>query len=138
MLVLACTVSPALTKLGMTIATRRPMMTTTTIISTSVKPAWKMVRVAFIWFYKYQKIRTGAMGGSTHAHHSSGLVSPACRADLPRRNDLFQSCCVRGPRTVPRGAAVSRRGGTSRSGFARPDCWNTPDAAELFNVLRLV
>ena len=28
--------------------------------------------------------------------------------------------------------------GTSRSSFAKPACWNTPDAAELFNVLRLV
>ena len=28
--------------------------------------------------------------------------------------------------------------GTSRSSFAKPACWNTPDAAELFHVLRLV
>jgi hypothetical protein len=35
----------------------------------------------------------------------------------------------------PRSAAVSRRGGTSRSSFARLACWNTPDAAELFNML---
>jgi hypothetical protein len=27
---------------------------------------------------------------------------------------------------------------TSRSRFAKPACWNTPDAAELFHVLRLV
>jgi hypothetical protein len=27
---------------------------------------------------------------------------------------------------------------TSRSRFAKPAGWNTPDAAELFNVLRLV
>jgi hypothetical protein len=27
---------------------------------------------------------------------------------------------------------------TSRSSFARPAGWNTPDATELFNVLRLV
>jgi hypothetical protein len=27
---------------------------------------------------------------------------------------------------------------TSRSSFAKPACGNTPDAAELFNVLRLV
>ena len=35
----------------------------------------------------------------------------------------------------PRSAAVSK---TSRSRFAKPAGWNTPDAAELFNVLRLV
>ena len=34
-----------------------------------------------------------------------------------------------------RSAAVSK---TSRSSFAKPACWNTPDAAKLFNVLRLV
>src|ERR1019366_7238213 len=41
-------------------------------------------------------------------------------------------------RHCSRSAAVSRRGGTSRSSFARLACWNTPDAAGLFNVLRLV
>jgi hypothetical protein len=36
---------------------------------------------------------------------------------------------------LSRSAAVSK---TSRSSFAKPACWYTPDAAELFNVLRLV
>jgi hypothetical protein len=27
--------------------------------------------------------------------------------------------------------------GTSRSRYAKPACWSTPDAAEIFNVLRL-
>jgi hypothetical protein len=36
---------------------------------------------------------------------------------------------------LPRSAAVSK---TSRSSFTKPTCWNTPDTAALFNVLRLV
>jgi hypothetical protein len=37
--------------------------------------------------------------------------------------------------SLSRSAAVSK---TSRSSFAKPVGWNTPDAAKLFNVLRLV
>jgi hypothetical protein len=38
--------------------------------------------------------------------------------------------------TLERGCVP--QSGTSRSSFAKPACWNTPDAAELFHVLRLV
>jgi len=38
-------------------------------------------------------------------------------------------------RALPRSAAVLK---TSRSSFAKPACWNTPDATDLFIVLRLV
>jgi len=38
-------------------------------------------------------------------------------------------------RALLRSVAVSK---TSRSRFAKPACWNTPEAAEFFNVLRLV
>src|SRR6185295_564066 len=41
----------ALTKLGIAIAARRPMMATTIMISTSVKPAFRLVLLMFILFY---------------------------------------------------------------------------------------
>jgi len=47
---LACEVARALTKLGMAIAAKRPMMATTIMISTSVKPALRTVLVVFISF----------------------------------------------------------------------------------------
>ena len=47
---LACEVARALTKFGIAIAANRPMMDTTIMISTSVKPALRMVSVVFISF----------------------------------------------------------------------------------------
>jgi hypothetical protein len=41
-------------------------------------------------------------------------------------------------RALPLERGCVPQSGTSRSGFARLACRNTPDAAELFNVLRLV
>jgi len=40
-------------------------------------------------------------------------------------------------RTGNNGARLCPAGGTGRSSFAKPACWNTPDAVELFHVLRL-
>jgi hypothetical protein len=45
---LACELARAFTKFGIAIAARRPMMATTIIISTSVKPAFRMFLVCFI------------------------------------------------------------------------------------------
>src|SRR6476620_2706704 len=45
-----CAVVRAFTKLGIAIAARRPMMATTIMISTSVKPAFRLVLLMFILF----------------------------------------------------------------------------------------
>jgi hypothetical protein len=42
------------------------------------------------------------------------------------------------PRTLSPERGCVPQSGTSRSSFAKPACWNTPDAAKLFHVLRLV
>src|ERR1022692_758025 len=47
---LACEVARAFTKLGIAMAARRPIMATTIMISTSVKPALRSVLVVFIVF----------------------------------------------------------------------------------------
>src|ERR1035438_4696035 len=47
---LACEVARAFTKFGMAMAARRPMMATTIMISTSVKPALRRFLVCFIVF----------------------------------------------------------------------------------------
>src|SRR5262245_11642800 len=46
-----CAVVRAFTKLGMAIAARRPMIATTIMISTSVKPALRLVLLMFMLFY---------------------------------------------------------------------------------------
>src|ERR1017187_2312800 len=50
---LACEVARALTKLGMAIAAKRPIMATTIIISTNVKPALRRVLVFFIFIFLF-------------------------------------------------------------------------------------
>src|ERR1035441_10820227 len=45
---LACEVARAFTKFGMAMAARRPIMATTIMISTRVKPAFRMFLVSFI------------------------------------------------------------------------------------------
>src|ERR1043165_4806309 len=45
-----CAVVRAFTKLGIAIAARRPMMATTIMISTSVKPAFRLVLLMFMFF----------------------------------------------------------------------------------------
>src|SRR5476651_1580843 len=47
---LACEVARAFTKLGIAIAANRPMMATTIMISTSVKPALRRFFIVFIFF----------------------------------------------------------------------------------------
>jgi hypothetical protein len=46
---LACEVARAFTKLGIAIAAKRPMMATTIMISTSVKPALRMFFIVFMF-----------------------------------------------------------------------------------------
>src|SRR5258706_16151425 len=48
---LAWEVARAFTKFGIAIAARRPMMATTIMISTSVKPALRMFFIVFILFF---------------------------------------------------------------------------------------
>src|SRR5271154_4739357 len=48
---LACEVARAFTKLGIAMAARRPMMATTIMISTSVKPALPMFLLVFILLF---------------------------------------------------------------------------------------
>ena len=47
----ACEVARARTKLGIAIAAKRPIMATTIMISTRVKPALRTVLVVFILFF---------------------------------------------------------------------------------------
>ena len=46
---LACEVARAFTKFGIAMAAKRPMMATTIMISTSVKPALRMFFIVFIF-----------------------------------------------------------------------------------------
>src|SRR5271154_5825632 len=46
-----CEVARAFTKLGIAIAANRPMMATTIMISTSVKPALRMFFIVFIFYF---------------------------------------------------------------------------------------
>src|SRR5579862_4050471 len=48
---LACEVARAFTKFGIAIAARRPIIATTIMISTSVKPALRLFLVCFIFFF---------------------------------------------------------------------------------------
>src|SRR5271170_2595779 len=48
---LACEVARAFTKFGIAMAARRPMMATTIMISTSVKPALRMFFIVFICYF---------------------------------------------------------------------------------------
>src|SRR5208337_3278020 len=61
---LACEVARAFTKLGIAIAAKRPIMATTIMISTRVKPALRMFLVCFILFcFLSVTRRNGASGG---------------------------------------------------------------------------
>ena len=50
---LACEVARAFTKFGIAIAAKRPMMATTIMISTSVKPALRRFLVVFILLFAF-------------------------------------------------------------------------------------
>src|SRR5664280_3931982 len=54
---LACEVARAFTKLGMAMAAKRPIMATTIMISTNVKPALRMVLVFFIFYFSFLLMR---------------------------------------------------------------------------------
>src|SRR5580704_10753765 len=62
---LACEVARAFTKFGIAIAAKRPMMATTIMISTSVKPALRSFFVAFIFlsFFLFTCGVNGVTGG---------------------------------------------------------------------------
>src|ERR1035438_5273435 len=53
---LACEVARAFTKFGMAMAARRPIMATTIMISTRVKPAFRMFFVCFIVLLSFFRV----------------------------------------------------------------------------------
>src|SRR6266700_5020415 len=74
---LACEVLRALTKLGIAIAARRPMMATTIMISTSVKPALRDVLI-FIYFLTFCVSVCGvntATGGFSYYYGWCSLIA---------------------------------------------------------------
>src|ERR1700739_4322000 len=71
---LACEVARAFTKFGIAIAANRPMMATTIMISTSVKPALRMFLFVFIVF---------VLLDGTGAPLAGLLISASLPASLP-------------------------------------------------------